>query len=77
MDRYHCSDTEHVDESAVRDDDVSFWRATGGAKFIEPVDNVFARDDLPEDYVFPVEMGSLLERDKELRAVGISACVSH
>ena len=41
------------------------------------LDNLHAIDDLPEDYVFAIEVRAGFEGDEELRGIGVPAAVGH
>lgn len=70
--------SEVVNFSAVDDDNrVARLVLLVYGYFRDLLDDFHSVDDLPEDHMFAIEMRAGLERDKELRGVGVSAAVGH
>lgn len=64
--------------STVDDDDRVAWLILlVYGHFGDLFDDFHSVDHLPEDHMFAIEMRAGLERDEELRGVGVSAAVGH
>ena len=72
-----CHDAERLALAAVGDDDLFRGLPGLGAEALDLLDDVHPLDDLAEHNVLAVEPRRGLERDEELAAVRVGACVCH
>jgi len=63
--------------TAINNNDITEWLAVASRVILNGSNNVPARDNLAEDDVLAIKMGSVVEGQEELRAVGVRARVGH